>query len=75
MDFGTSAAGRDIAEVWVQPVAAWVWLFLGNDFNLIAHLQLIGKGDNAPADFGADAAVADVAMDMVGKVERRGAGR
>ena len=31
VDFGTSAAGRDIAEVWVQPVAAWVWLFLGND--------------------------------------------
>lgn len=43
VNFGTPAAGGDVAKVRIQPVAAWVRLFLGDDFNLIAHLQLIGK--------------------------------
>ncbi|MNP46134.1 hypothetical protein D3C76_1401080 [compost metagenome] len=71
VDLGASAAGGDIAQVRVQPVAARVRLFLGDDVHLIAHLQLIGKRHDAPANFGADAAVPHVAMDMVGEVERR----
>ena len=71
VNFGASAAGGDIAEVRVEPVAARVRLLLGNDFDLIAHLQLIGKRHDAAANFGADAAMTDVAMDMVGKIERR----
>ena len=71
MNFGTPAAGGDVAKVRVQPVAAGVGLLLGDDFNLVAHLQLIGERHNTPADFRPDAAVADIAVNMVGKIERR----
>jgi hypothetical protein len=71
VDLRASAAGGHVAEVRVQPVAARVRLLLGNNFNLIAHLQLIGERHDTAANFGADAAMADVAVDMVGKVERR----
>ncbi len=61
VNFGARAAGADVAEVRVQPVAARVRLFLGDDFNLIAHLQLIGKRHDPAADFRADAAMPDIA--------------
>ncbi|CCJ85925.1 hypothetical protein BN133_2302 [Cronobacter dublinensis 582] len=46
---------------------------MGDDFNLIAHLQLISKRHNSAADFRADAPVPDIAVDVVGEIERRGA--
>ena len=52
-----------------------VWLLLGDDFNLIAHLQLVGKRHDAAANFRPDAAVPHVAVDVVGEVQRRGARR
>lgn len=75
MDLRAPAAGGDIAQVRVQPVATRVRLLLGDDLNLIAHLQLIGKRHDAAADLGADTAVTDVAVNMVSEIERRGAGR
>ena len=71
VDLRASATGGHVAEVRVQPVAARVRLLLGNNFDLIAHLQLIGERHDTAANFGADAAMADVAVNMVGKVERR----
>ena len=71
VDLRTSAAGGHIAEVRVQPVTARVRLLLGNNFDLIAHLQLVGEWHDAAANFGADAAMADIAVNMIGKVERR----
>lgn len=38
VNFRAPAAGGHVTEVWIQPVAAWVWLLLGDDFNLVAHL-------------------------------------
>ncbi|MNS73021.1 hypothetical protein D3C72_1064480 [compost metagenome] len=75
VDLGASTAGGDITEVRVQPVAAWVRLLLGDDFNLVSHPQLVGKGHDAAANFGTDATVADVAVNMISEVERRRAGR
>ena len=69
------AAGGDIPQVRVKPVPARVRLLLGNDFNLVAHLQLIGERYDTPANFRPDAAVPHIAMDVVGKIERRRAGR
>ncbi|MNV74888.1 hypothetical protein D3C71_1681410 [compost metagenome] len=71
VNFGSSTAGGDIAQVRIQPVAARVRLFLGDDFNLIAHLQLIGKRHDAPADLRPDATVPHVTVDVVGEIERR----
>ncbi len=71
VNFRAPAAGGDVAQVRVKPVAAWVWLLLGDDFNLVAHLQLVGKGYNTTADFSADAAMPHVTVDVVREVERR----
>ena len=71
VDLRASAAGGHIAEVRVQPVTARVRLLLGNNFDLIAHLQLVGERHDAAANFGADAAMADIAVNMIGKVQRR----
>ena len=70
MNFRTPAAGSDVAKVRIQPVTAWVRLLLSDDFNLVAHLQLIGERHNTSADFRPDAAVTDIAVNMVGKIER-----
>src|SRR5471030_882182 len=75
VDLRTPATGGDIAEVRVQPVTAWVRMLLGDDFNLIAHTQLIGERHNAPTDFGPDTAMSDIAVNVVGEVERRRAHR
>jgi hypothetical protein len=71
VDFRAPAAGGHIAKVRVEPVPARVWLFLGDDFDLVAHLQLVGERHDASANFGADAAVTHIAVNVVGKVERR----
>ncbi len=51
VDLRASAAGGHIAEVRVQPVTARVRLLLGNNFDLIAHLQLVGERHDAAANF------------------------
>ena len=75
VDLRTPTTGGYVAKVRVQPVAAWVWLFLGDNFNLIAHLQLVGKRYNAPTNFRANASMPHIAMNVVSKIERRGARR
>ncbi|MNI68072.1 hypothetical protein D3C73_1237450 [compost metagenome] len=75
MDLGAPTAGGHVPEVRVQPIATWVWLLLGDDFNLIAHLQLVGKRHNAPTNFGTNTAMTDITMDMVSKIKRRRARR
>ena len=75
VDLRTPTTGGYVAKVRIQPVAAWVWLFLGDNFNLIAHLQLVGKRYDAPTNFRANASMPHIAMNMVSKIERRGARR
>ena len=47
----------------------------GDDLDLVAVVQLGAQLDHAAVDLGADAAVADLGMDGVGEVDRRGAAR
>ncbi|CAH0294241.1 hypothetical protein SRABI106_03593 [Rahnella aquatilis] len=75
LNFRAPAAGRDVTQTWVQPVAAWVRMLLGDDFNLIAHMQLIGERHDAAANFRPDTPVPHITVDVIRKVERRGAHR
>src|SRR5471032_1703059 len=75
MDLRTAAAGGNVTEIRIQPVTAWIGVLLGDDFNLVTHAQLISKRHDAPANFRPNAAVSDIAMNMVSEVERRRAHR
>ena len=58
-----------------QPVARRAALALGGeDLDDVAGLQLVVQRDDLAVDLGADAAVADVGVDLVGEVQRRRAG-
>ena len=70
MNFRTGFCRVGKAEIWVQPVATWVRVFLSDNVHLIAHLQLIGERHNTSAHFGADTTVPDFAVNGVGKIER-----
>ena len=60
----------------VHPVARRAVLALGrHDLDDVAVLQPVIERDEAVVDLGPDRAVADVGVDPVGEVERRGAGR
>ena len=61
----SAAVGGDVPGVRIKPVPARVRLLLGDDFNLIAHLQLLSERDDAPADFRPDTAVPHVTVDVV----------
>jgi len=57
----------------IQPVAARAFGGLaGQDLDDVAVAQLVVERDHAIVDFGAHAAVADVGVDAVGEVHRRG---
>ncbi len=58
-----------------EPVARRAALALGGQhLDDVARLQLVGERHDPPVDLRADAAVADVGVDLVGEVERRRAG-
>ena len=58
-----------------EPVARRAALALGGeDLDDVAGLQLVVQRDDLAVDARADAAVADVGVDLVGEVQRRGAG-
>ena len=58
-----------------QPVARRAALALGGeDLDDVARLQLVVQRHDLAVDARADAAVADVGVDLVGEVQRRGAG-
>ena len=58
-----------------EPVARRAALALGGeDLDDVARLQLVVQRHDLAVDLGADAAVADVGVDLVGEVQRRGAG-
>ena len=69
--FGFGARALQVAEVVVQPVAAGVGFFLGEDFDTVAVFQRGGERDDLAVYFGAAAAVAELGVDVVGKVQRR----
>ena len=73
MNFRTGFCCVGKAEIRVEPVAAWVRVFLGDDIYLIAHLELIGERHNASAHFGTDTTMTDFTVNGVGKIQRRGA--
>ena len=59
----------------LEPVARGAARRLGGeDLDEVARLQGVGQRHDAPVDLRAHAAVADVGVDVVGEVERRGAG-
>lgn len=45
-----------------------VWLFLGDNFNLVVYLQLVGEWYNAFVNFCFDAVVFDIIVDVVSEV-------
>lgn len=61
--------GGYIVEVRVQLVMVWVWLFLGNNFDLIVYLQLVGEWYDVVVNFGVDVVMVDIVVNMIGKVE------
>src|SRR5204863_6129729 len=59
-----------------QPVARRAALALaGEDLDDVAALELVVERDDLAVDARADAAMADLRVDLVGEVERRGPGR
>src|SRR5574344_325626 len=69
---GPGPTGAQETHVRVHPVATGIGLLLGDDLDLIPGLQRVGEGDDAAIHLGADAAVPDHAVYLIGKVERRG---
>ena len=64
-DAGAGLAGDDEAF----PGRAWGAAAGGHDFDLVAVLQLVAERHEAAVDLGADATVADLAVDGVGEVD------
>ena len=66
------ALGLHQSQVDIEPVAAGAAVLGGEDFNLVAGFQLVIQGDQLAVDFRAAAAMADLGVDMVGKIDRGG---
>ena len=71
-DLRPRAAGGDVAQVGVEPVAAGCTVLAGDDLHLLAGVQAVGQRHDAPVDLGAAAVVADLGVHAVGEVQRRG---
>ena len=57
----------------VEPFSSRLLVALGEDFHLVARVQFLSEGHRLAVDFSAHAGVADARVDVVGKVEHRGA--
>ena len=58
-----------------QPVAAWLVVLLGDNFNDVASAQLGAQRNHAPVDLGADAGVAYLGVNGVSKIDGRAVAR
>ena len=63
--------GNHIVEIRVQPIPAGAALLGGDDFDLLAGMELIVEGHQPSIHLGATATIADLAVDLKGKVHRR----
>ena len=70
-DAGARLAGDDEAF----PARVGLAAAGGDDLDLVAVFQLVAQRDDLAVDLGADAVVADLAVHLVGEVDRRGAAR
>src|SRR5664280_581022 len=71
----TGALGLDQTQAGVKPVSAGTTLLGGQDLHLLAGLQFVVKRNKLVIDLGTPAAIANVGMDMIGKVDRGGTSR
>ena len=73
-DLGAGALGLDQSQIGIQPVTAGTTAFRGQNLDLIASLELLVQGNKFPVDSRAPAAMTDVCVNVVSKVDRRGPG-
>ena len=67
--------GVDVAEVWVEPIAAGpIRRLAGHYLHGVAVLELVCERRQLAVDFRADAAVSQFGVDAVGEIQGRGAG-
>ena len=69
---GTRPRGTQVTAVRVHPVAAGARLSAGEHLDPLAGTQAVGERHDAPIDPRAAAAMADLGMDGIGEVQRRG---
>ncbi len=74
-DLRPRPGGGDIAQVRVQPVAAWRTVLAGDDLDLFTGLQAVVEWHDATIDLRATAVVTDLGVHAVGEVQRRRAFR
>ncbi|CPO62663.1 Uncharacterised protein [Bordetella pertussis] len=70
-DFGTGAAGAHV----IEPLRVRARGRRSDDFDRVAAAELGAQRDELAIDLGGDRLVADVGMDGVGEIDRRGAAR
>ena len=68
LDFG-AGLGRDNV---VEPLGRGALLVRGQDFDLVAVVQLVAQGLQLLVDFGAEAVQADLGVDVEGEIQGRG---
>jgi hypothetical protein len=73
-DFGARALGLDVAQVGIEPVAAGAAALGRDNLHPIASLQRIIERDERAVHARPPAAIADVGVDVIGKVDGRAAG-
>jgi hypothetical protein len=67
--------GPEIALMNAEPVAAGGGVLLGDDLDRLTAAQGLVERDDTTIDLGAPAAIADLGMDGIGKIQGRGAAR